>query len=103
MATPVEMVQFGPIVEYPIATAMLGDDGNYYCIGHVDKDAFIDAIVTMIPDDEIRKVPSATQVAYGYAVGPSEATVDSPFTLTICHKNTEGAIPVSRWTRLWSN
>lgn len=103
MANPVEMIAFGPIVEYPAANAMMGDDGNFYCMGHVDKDAFIDAIVSMIPDDEIRVVPSGTQVAYGYAVGPESPGLETPFTLTICHKNAERAIPISRWTRLWSN
>lgn len=101
--TTVEMVQFGPIVEYPTANAMLGDDGNFYCIGHVDKDEFINAIATMIPDDEIKAVPSASQVVYGYAVGPENSGVGTPFTLTVCHKGTERAIPISRWTRLWSN
>lgn len=94
----VEIIRYG---EYVISTEtgtvlMEASDGNFYAAGHVDKDRFVEALV-IDQGDLLTRVPSPREIAYGYAVAVSAR--EESLRLQICSMSTEGATPISRWSR----
>lgn len=94
----IEIIRYGDYVidAYTGAVIMEGSDGNFYSVGHVDKDKFVQALV-LDQNDALSRVPSPREVVYGYAIAVSERGEN--LRIQICSKDTDDATPISRWTR----